>query len=216
MIEISSPSGHTCPAYHAPAAGPGLVVVQEWWGLNPQIKATADRFATAGFNAVVPDLYRGRVTSNADEANHMMTGLDWPQAVSDVQSCLQHLKKSGGSAGVTGFCMGGALTIIASANLAETDAGVCFYGIPPDQAADPGKIRIPFMAHFASVDDWCTPAAVDALEDKLKRGEVDYTLFRYEGRQHAFMNEARPDVYDADAAKLAWERTIAFFKAKLG
>ena len=216
MIEVKRDDGHTCPAYHAPAEGPGLVVIQEWWGLNPQIQATGDRFAAAGFNAIVPDLYRGTVTTEADEANHLMSNMDWSGAVGDIQACLQHLKATGGRVGVTGFCMGGALTIIAAANLPETDAAVCFYGIPPAAAASPQNIKVPFEGHFASVDDWCTPAAVDALEAELKAGNVDYTLHRYEGMQHAFMNEGRPEVYDAEAAQLAWDRTIAFFKAKLG
>ena len=215
MIDIARTDGQSCPAYHAPADGPGVVVVQEWWGLNPQIKTTADRLAEAGFNAVVPDLYRGKLASTGDEANHLMTALDWGGAVKDLQAALQHLKQSGKKAAVLGFCMGGALTIIASANLPETDAGVCFYGIPPTEAADPATIKVPFLAHFATEDDWCTPAAVDALEDKLKAGGVAYDLHRYAGRQHAFMNEARPEVYDAEAAKMAWDRSIAFLKNKL-
>ena len=215
MIEIPRPDGQSCPAYHVAADGPGVVVIQEWWGLNPQMKATADRFAAAGFNAVVPDLYRGKVTDDGDEANHMMNALDWGGAVGDVQAALQFLKASGGKAAVLGFCMGGALTIIASAKLPETDAGVCFYGIPPAAAADPKSIRIPLLAHFASEDDWCTPAAVDALEEQLKEGGVTYALHRYQGCQHAFMNEGRPDVYDAEAAQLAWTRSIEFLKARL-
>ena len=216
MIDIKRADGQICPAYHAPGDGPGLVVVQEWWGLNPQIRATADRFAAAGFNAIVPDLYRGKLTTEADEANHLMTTLDWGGAVQDMQATLQHLKQTGKKAAVLGFCMGGALTIIASANLPETDAGVCFYGIPPAEAANPKAIRVPFMAHFASQDDWCTPAAVDQLEGQLKEGGVDFILHRYEGRQHAFMNEARPEVYDAAAAQQAWDRSIAFLNEKVG
>lgn len=214
-IDIARPDGSTCPAYHASADGPGLVVVQEWWGLNPQIKTTADRFAAAGFNAVVPDLYRGKLTTDAEEANHLMTNLDFGNAVVDVKACLQHLKQGGAKAGVLGFCMGGALTILAAVNVPETDAGVCFYGIPPAEFADPATIKIPFMAHFATVDDWCTPEAVDGLENKLKAGGVDYELFRYQGRQHAFMNEARPEVYDAEAAKVAWDRSVTFLRGKL-
>ena len=215
MIEIRRADGETCPAYHAPAEGPGIVVVQEWWGLNPQIKSMADRWAALGFNAVVPDLYRGKVTEEAHEAHHMMSALDWGAAVKDVQASLQHLKQSGQKAAVLGFCMGGALTIIASANLPETDAGVCFYGIPPVTAADPKNIKIPFMAHFASIDDWCTPEAVDTLEAQLKDAGADYTLYRYEGREHAFMNETRPEVYDAEAAREAFDRSATFLKEKL-
>ena len=215
MIEYNRPDGKTCPAYNAQAEGPGLVVIQEWWGLNDQIKSMADKFAEAGFNSIVPDLYRGKLASDADEANHMMTNLDWGGAVEDVQGGLDHLQLAAGRTGVLGFCMGGALTIIAATKLKYVDAAVCFYGIPPAEVADPSTIKSPFLAHFATQDDWCTPEAVDALEAKLKSGGVDYELHRYEGTQHAFMNQARPEVYNKDAAQLAWDRSVEFLKAKL-
>ena len=195
---------------------PGLVVIQEWWGLNEQIKKTGERFAAEGFRVIVPDLYRGKLTTDADEANHLMGSLDWGQAVQDVAGAQAWLKASGSAkTGVTGFCMGGAITILAAVHVDATDAGACFYGIPPAEAADPSTIGVPFIAHFASEDDWCTPAAVDELEAKLQAGGVDATIYRYEGRQHAFFNEARPEVHDAQAAALSFERTIAFFKAQL-
>lgn len=215
MIEFDTPDGSKCPGYVAgPESGPGLVVIQEWWGLNDQMKKTADRFAEAGYRALVPDLYRGEVTTDADEASHKMTHLDWSRAwQQDLAGAIGHLRNGGHKVGVTGFCMGGALTIIAAVHL-PCDAAVCFYGIPPEQAADPAQIKVPFMGHFASQDDWCTPAAVDELEAKLKAGSVDYVLYRYEGH-HAFMNEQRPDVYDPKIAATAWDRTIGFLDTRL-
>jgi carboxymethylenebutenolidase len=226
MIEVKRPDGKTCPAYLArPSAGGkaaaagdkshAVVVIQEWWGLNDQIMKMADRYAQAGYRALVPDLYRGKVASAADEASHLMTHLNFPDAgTQDIRGCAQHLKTSGGKVGVLGFCMGGALTIIAGVHVPEVDAGVCFYGIPPKEAADPAKMRVPFQAHFANKDDWCTPAAVNALEATLKGAGKKYELYRYDA-QHAFMNEARPEVYDAKAAKLAWERCLTFLAAHL-
>ena len=96
----------------------------------------------------------------------------------------------------------------------ECDVGVCFYGIPPDAAGNPGDIKIPLQCHFANTDDWCTPEAVSALEAKLKDGGVDHELYRYDA-QHAFMNEQRPEVYDEACTKEAWQRAIAFLNAKL-
>lgn len=219
MIEFTTPDGSKCPAYlaePADAGAPGVVVIQEWWGLNDQIKKTADRFAEAGFRALVPDLYRGEVTTDADEASHKMNHLDWGRASGqDVRGALQYLQADGKPAAVLGFCMGGALTLIAAANFDEPKAAVCFYGIPPAEAADPAQIRVPLQLHFASEDDWCTPAAQDDLEAKLKAGGVRYDMHRYEGRQHAFFNEQRPEVYDADAAGQAWDRTIAFLRENL-
>ena len=211
--------GQTCPGYAAGSDqpdAPGLVVIQEWWGLNAQIKQTADRFAAAGFRVVVPDLYRGKVTTVADEANHLMSELDWAGAVMDVAGALAHLKAGGEQAGVLGFCMGGALTLIAAANVPAADAAVCFYGIPPAEAADLSTVRIPLMCHFASDDYWCNAAAVDALEATLTAGGAPFELFRYEDTKHAFFNEARPEVFAPAAAELAFARSVEFLKSKLG
>ena len=215
LESIKRPDGKDCPVYVARPAGKpkaGVVVIQEWWGLNAQIERTADRFADQGLVAVVPDLYRGKLAQSADEANHFMGELDFVDAsTQDVRGAVQHLLAEGcQKVGVTGFCMGGALTILAAINVPEAAAAVCFYGIPPAEAADPRKIRVPIQLHFATHDDWCTPKAVEALEGKLKEGGVSYELYRYQA-QHAFMNEERPEVYDEGAAKQAWERAVAFF-----
>ena len=216
------PDGEQVPGYLASPPqsklekSPGLVVIQEWWGINAQIQKTADRFANAGFRVVVPDLYRGKVTKDRDEANHMMNELDWYSASQDIAAAVQYLREGGNKkAGVVGFCMGGALALIAASQVKEIGASVCFYGIPPDDAADLTRIDAPLMCHFASEDDWCTPQAINALEKKLKAGNVPYTLFRYEETEHAFFNEDRPEVYDEDAAKEAFERTLHFLKKNL-
>ncbi|MEE8435383.1 MAG: dienelactone hydrolase family protein [bacterium] len=224
-IHYNSPSGQQVPGYLAAPAGgggvnegggaPGVVVIQEWWGLNDQIKGVADRLAGEGYRALVPDLYRGRVTQSPDEANHMMTGLDWAGATGeDVRGAVQHLKANGGKAAVLGFCMGGAITIIAGVKIPELDAAICFYGIPPAEAADPAAIRVPFLGHFATQDDWCTPEAVNGLEDKLNSAGIQHTLHRYDA-QHGFFNEQRPEVHDAVASKDAWERSLAFLQDNL-
>ncbi|MGI9305141.1 MAG: dienelactone hydrolase family protein, partial [Gammaproteobacteria bacterium] len=193
---------------------PNVVVIQEWWGLNEQIKGVAERFAAAGFNAMAPDLYAGRVAEDADEANHMMTGLDWVGATEqEVRGAVQHLNAMGGKTAVMGFCMGGALTVIAGVKIPEASAAVCFYGIPPAEQADPRLIRAPFQGHFASNDDWCTPQAVDDLSSKLVAGGVDHELHRYEG-EHAFFNEQVP-AYNKEAAELAWRRTVDFLNTRL-
>lgn len=216
--EFSRPDGKKCPAYLAmPSAGkeaPGFVVIQEWWGLNPQIQAVADRLATAGYRALVPDLYRGELAKNVEEASHKMTHLDFMDAtVQDIRGAITHLKEYAPSQKVIvgGFCMGGALTILSAMKLTELDAGICFYGMPPAAAGDPGGIKVPLQCHFAEDDDWCTPALVGELEAKLKAGGAKFELFRYAAK-HAFMNETRPDVYDAACAKQAWDRALEFAK----
>jgi len=219
LIQIRRPDGATCPAYLSagavPAGAPALVVIQEWWGLNEQIQSTADRFAQAGYRALVPDLYRGRRATDQEEASHMMGALDFADAAEqDIQGCVTYLRESSASCGVTGFCMGGALTLLSALRVKGVDAGACFYGMPPRAAANFQDITIPLILHFAQIDDWCTPALVDGLEADLKKSQSKFELYRYSGH-HAFMNEARPEVYDPKLAALAWERTLAFFARTL-
>lgn len=219
MIQFKRPDGKTCPGYLAtPKSGSsasGFVCIQEWWGLNDQIRKTADRLAEAGYRALVPDHYRGKVAKASDEASHMMANLNFPDAAEqDIRGAVQYLKQSSKKVAVGGFCMGGALTILAAARVPEMDAGACFYGIPDLPAAQLSKIRIPLTCHFANQDGWITPAKVNDLETALKQSKSKFEIFRYDA-QHAFMNESRAQVYDAPSAKLAWDRTLAFLEKVL-
>lgn len=219
LTRVRRPDGSTCPAYvspeQVPPGAPGLVVIQEWWGLNEQIRKTADRFARAGYRAIVPDLYRGKRASNADEASHMMQQLNFLDAAEqDIQGCVDFLRESCPRVGVTGFCMGGALTILSALRVKGVDAAVCFYGVPPKAVANPAELAVPMQLHFAEQDDWCTAKVVDDLEAALKQSRSRFELYRYPA-QHAFMNEARPEVYDARCAGEAWERTLRFLERAL-
>jgi carboxymethylenebutenolidase len=217
MIDFARPDGATTKGYLAMAdkGAHGVVVIQEWWGLNDQICGVVDRFARAGYNALAPDLYKGRVTASVDEANHLMTGLDFADATQhDLRGAAQHLKAQSGDLAVMGFCMGGALTIAAAVHIAEFDAAVCFYGIPPKEFADPAKVRIPLQGHFANRDDWCTPAAVDEFERALRTTGIMHEIYRYDAA-HAFANE-RSAAYDVACANQAWDRMEAFLRSHLG
>lgn len=212
MIDVSRPDGAPIRAYLADAGAkrPCVVVIQEWWGLNEQICSVADRFASAGFTALAPDLYQGRVTQKPDEASHLMNGLDFPGAThQDIRGAAQYLKKMGGQVGVMGFCMGGALAIAAAVHVPEVSAAVCFYGLPPREFADPADIQIPFQGHFANQDDWVTPQAVDGLEKAMQAAGRHPEIYRY-AAHHAFFNQLRPEVYDPACAALAWERMLGF------
>ena len=190
---------------------PGVVVVQEWWGLSENIKGLCDRFAVAGFDALAPDLYKGVVVPyhDTDAANAQMTSLDFMDATTqNVRGAAQYLARNGAKVGLTGFCLGGAVTIIGATKIAELTAGVVFYGIPPEQAAKPADVKIPLQAHFANKDDWCTPQVVNDFEKAMSAGGTKPEIFRYDA-QHAFANEKSP-AYDAPSAKQAWERTMTF------
>ncbi len=218
MISFKRPDGKDCSGYDAqPAAGdraPGVVVIQEWWGLNDQIKGVANRLAGLGYRALVPDLYRGKVTVEAAEANHLMTNLNFGDAATqDVRGAAQHLKKSSPKVGVVGFCMGGALTVLSAVFVKELNAASSWYGFPPEGAADVKTISIPFQAHFAEHDQAFAPAQARVLEAKLKEGKVHHETYWYNA-EHAFGNETGAK-YNAEAAKLSWQRTTDFFAKHL-
>jgi carboxymethylenebutenolidase len=201
-----------------------VVVIQEWWGLNDQIRGVAGRLAAAGFTALVPDLYRGKSTLAAEEAHHLMSGLNFADAASqDLRGAVQALKARGcAKVGVTGYCMGGALTILALTMAPEADAGVVWYGYPPLEFVDAAKIRVPVLAHWAEQDNPFPIAGVDALEERLRAAGVAYTGHRYLA-QHGFANETAQGPqrlpitqYDAAWAQIAWDRTLRFFGRHLG
>ncbi len=219
-ITFARPDGGRAAGYIADSGdgAPGIVLIQEWWGLIDQIKGMCDKLAGAGYNVLCPDLYGGTAIEYHDleGAEREMNSLDFLAAADQlVRGAARHLAGAGKKVGLTGFCLGGAVTIIGAVRLPEIAAAVCFYGIPPLEAADPRDIRIPFQGHFANTDDWCNPAAVDALEAALGEADCDSEIFRYDG-QHAFMNHQRPDVYDAAIADRAWARSLAFWGRHLG
>jgi carboxymethylenebutenolidase len=223
-VTFKRPDGKDCSGYlvepKAGAAAPGVVVLQEWWGLNDQIKGVAKRYAELGYRALVPDLYHGKVGLDAKEAEHLMSGLNFGEAAGlDVRGAVQHLKRTSKKVGVTGYCMGGALTLLAAANVPELDAAAAWYGFPPLEFIDATKIKAPLLGHFAAHDAFFPIATVAELERKLDAARVRYEFHRYDA-QHAFANESPPDPkvatrYDAKAADTAWQRTVAFFARHL-
>jgi carboxymethylenebutenolidase len=219
-ITFRRPDGGEAAGYLAKAgrdSAPGVVVIQEWWGLQDQITGICDRFALAGYDALAPDLYAGTVVPyhDTEAAGHEVNSLNFLDASDQtVRGAAQLLKKSGAKVGLTGFCLGGAVTIIGACRIPELAAAVCFYGIPPESVAKPADIKVPLQAHFANSDDWCTPHVVDAFEAGLRAAGKDAEVFRYDA-QHAFVNEQR-DVYDKAAADLAWGRTLKFWATHLG
>ena len=218
-INYKRPDGQSVVGYLAEpakaAAAPGMVVIQEWWGLNDQIKGVADKLAAAGYRALVPDLYRGQVALEANEAEHLMNNLNFADAAGqDVRGAVQHLKASGSAkVGVTGFCMGGALTLLSAVNVPEADAAVTWYGYPPLEYVDASKIKVPLMGHWATEDAAFPMAKVDELEQKLRAAQVNFEFHRYNAK-HAFANETADSKnlpflkHDPAAAELAWRRTM--------
>ena len=229
MVEFKRPDGQVATGWLAEAqnAVASVVVIQEWWGLNEQIRGVAERLASAGFSALVPDLYKGKSTVEAEEAHHLMTGLDFADAAAnDVRGAVQFLKArsiGSGKVGVTGYCMGGALTVLALTMAPEVDAGVVWYGLPPLEYVDASKIGArPVLAHWALQDQAFAIDKVDALEARLLEAKVRYEGHRYLAH-HGFANETalgprRIPItqYDPVWAQQAWDRTMRFLGQQLG
>jgi carboxymethylenebutenolidase len=220
-VSFKRPDGKSVNGYLAGEKGPGIVVIQEWWGLNDQIKGVADKLAAGGYRALVPDLYRGKATVDAKEAEHLMKGLNFGDAAGqDVRGAVQFLKKDSSKVGVTGFCMGGALTILSAVNVPEADAAVVWYGFPPLEYVDASKIKAPLLGHFATRDTAFPIGKVDDLEKKLRAAGVKFEFHRYDAK-HAFANETANEKkldmleYNPKAAELAWKRTMEFLAKTL-
>jgi carboxymethylenebutenolidase len=193
--------------------GPAVVIVQEWWGLTGQIEMVTQRFAALGFAAVAPDLYRGKVATEPDEAKKLRMELDGERAVEDLRATVSFLKNQGATGiGVMGFCMGGWLTWELAYSDDRLKAAVACYGF----AAPEGReLRCPVQMHVGTEDHF-EPAALETIGDSLRARGDDSELFVYEGAHHAFMNDQRPEVYRPEDSDLAFERAVTFFTDKLG
>jgi len=226
MIEYKRPDGQAVKGYLAEPAdkthAPGVVVIQEWWGLDSEVKAVADRLAKDGYRALVPDLYRGKLALEAKEAEHLMGDLNFGDAAGqDIRGAVQYLKATGSKkVVVTGFCMGGALTVLSACNVPELDGTVVWYGYPPLEYVDTTSITKPMMAHWATHDDFFTISGVDQLDAKLTEANIQHEFYRYDAK-HAFATpkaDSRgmpPLQYDEASARLAWDRTMEFLKKNL-
>ncbi len=222
MIEFAS-NGTTGQGYLATpeGGGPGVVVIQEWWGLVPHITELCDRFAGAGFVALAPDLYHGESTTEPDEAGKKMMALRLDDAAKDLSGAVDVVAErgSGSGVGVVGFCMGGGLALVLAGKRPDAvKAVVPFYGgIAWEAGPDYSAIHGGVMFQVADHDDWVTPAVAEEMAHAIEAGGNDVVVVHvYEGTEHAFFNDTRPEVYDAEAAALAWERTIAFLRQHLG
>src|SRR5215211_52206 len=211
MTEIPV-NGDAVPAYISlppSGRGPGVVVIQERWGLVPHIRNVADRLAAQGFVAVAPDLYRGKETSEPDEAGKLVMEMQLDQAAKDMAAAVDALlampETTGEGAGVVGFCVGGGLALFLASRKPEVTAVVCYYGFPRDGMRwDLSAVKAAVLGHAAEDDDFAPPEVTERIERELRDAGVDVTFHHYPGTTHAFFNDDRPEVHDAEAADLSW------------
>ena len=226
MVEFAA-NGSTARGYLAPSgtgSGPGVLVIQEWWGLVPQIKGVCDRLAGEGFTALAPDLYHGDIAEHTemDKAGELMNSLPPERAARDMSAAIDHLLGheacSGSSVGVVGFCMGGMLTLLIAAQEGDRVAAAApFYGAPLGEGGpDWSGLRARVEGHFAEDDDFFPPDGVGGLESELRSMGKDVTFHVYAGTGHGFTNEENPlGTYDTEATELSWGRTLAHLRACL-
>jgi carboxymethylenebutenolidase len=199
--------------------GPGVVVIQEWWGLVPHIKDVCDRFAAEGYVALAPDLYHGDVARSPDEAGKLMMSLRIDEAEKDMRGAIQYLldheATTGDRVGTVGFCMGGALSLYAASKNPQVGACVVFYGIHPNVKPDLENLRAPVLGIYAERDQSVPPEAVRELEARLKGLGKTAEFHIYPETDHAFFNDQRPEVYNARAAEDAWRLVLQFFAKHL-
>ena len=213
--------GTTCSGFLArPDDGqqrPGLVVIQEWWGINDHMKDVTQRFAAQGYVAVAPDLFRGALAASMDEAGRLMAGLDKEQAVKDILGAMAHLRGvTNGRIGLVGFCMGGMLTILAATRSADVTAAASFYGRNPDPIGQLANVTAPLLAFYGEEDQGVNVEQAHALKAEMEKHGKWVETHIYKGAGHAFFNDARPEAYNAAAAADSWSRTLAFFVERLG
>ncbi len=192
-----------------------VVVVHEWWGLNAHVKDIADRYAAEGFIGIAPDLYRGTLAANSDEASKLMNGLAIEDGLATIESAMQVSRENYGLShfGITGYCMGGTFALRSACELEGLSAAAPFYGdIPPEDILQ--KLKTPTIFISGTKDAWINPAKIAGLEDATERFELPVTSVKYEA-DHAFFNNTRPEVYNETAAKDAWALVIGFFNDKL-
>lgn len=221
MVEFEA-NGGTASGYLAEpeGEGPGLVVLQEWWGLDNHIRDVCDRFAAEGFVALAPDLFHGETTDQPDEAQQKMMALNMDEAEKEMRGAVKYLlshEKSNGQVGSVGFCLGGGLSVWAAANSPDIGAVSTFYYVMPHGKPDFTALEgTPVQGHFGTADDFVSVADAKALERELQEAGAMASFEFYEGAGHAFFNDNdRLGTHHPEHAKTAWHRTVEFFKEHL-
>lgn len=221
-IEFPTRAG-SAPGYLAVPEGergPGVIVLQEWWGVDEHIRSICDRFAAEGFFALAPDLYRGETTDQPSEAQQKMMAMSMGEAEKDMCGAADYLAAQpgfeGAGVGAVGFCLGGGLAVWAAATCPNIAAVVSYYYVMPHGKPDFTGIKGPVLGHFGTNDEFIPTEAVDELEAELRDAGVDVTFHHYEGAGHAFFNDTdRLGTYDPNYAQTSWERTVSFLRSAL-
>ena len=217
-VNLSASRGPTT-AYIARPQAPataGIILIQEWWGINDHIRDIAGRYANEGYLCVAPDLYRGKVAANPEEASALMQALAIEDGMETIRKAIDATEENYGVQrfGITGYCMGGTYALRAACEISELKAAAPFYGdIPEDDVL--AKLKVPTLFIAGLRDAWINPEKVNGLKEAAKKYNLPVEVVSYDA-DHAFFNDTRPQVYDAEAAADAWRRVLAHFRKQLG
>lgn len=216
-LNLTTANGETTAYVAQPekASGKTVIVIQEYWGLNDHIKDIANRYSEEGFTAIAPDLYRGKVASNPQEAGEMMNALELEDGLDTIKNTIAAAQEKYNALhiGITGFCMGGTYALQAACHLEGLNAAAPFYGDIPDEETLQ-NLKTPVLFISGKKDKWINPERVRELELIAEGNLLPVESVPYDA-DHAFFNDTRPEVFDADAAKDAWKRVIKFFNENL-
>lgn len=219
-LSFSTANGDTTAFVAVPDSGPGddtpaVILIQEWWGLNDHIKDIAGRYADEGFIAIAPDLYRGKLASNPEEASKMMADLKIEDGIDTIRNAVSKARETFGNShfGISGYCMGGTYALRAACEVDGVSAAAPFYGdIPPEDILR--ELSVPVIFVSGLKDAWINPEKVEELESAAEKYELPVEVLKYDA-DHAFFNDTRPEVYNEAAAMDAWAKVIGFFRDNL-
>lgn len=216
-LSFETANGSTTAYVSRPDGGDGkaILLIQEWWGVNDHIKDISNRYADEGFIAIAPDLYRGKIATNAEEASKMMHALAVEDGLDTIRNAIAKASAELGIShfGITGYCMGGTFALRAACELEGLSAAAPFYGDIPEEDVLK-KLRIPTVFISGTKDQWINTEKIASLETAAEKYELPLESTKYDA-DHAFFNNTRPEVYNAEAAKDAWAKVVGFFKDNL-
>jgi carboxymethylenebutenolidase len=218
-LDLNPPKGATTAHVALPASGDApsaaVILIQEWWGVDDHIRDIAGRYASEGYICVAPDLYRGKVTHDQGEASRLMHALAIEDGIATIRSAVEETKRkyNVSRTGITGYCMGGTFALRAACDLSELDASAPFYGDIPDEETL-SHLKVPTLFIAGERDQWITPEKVEGLKEAARKYNLPVEVVSYDA-DHAFFNDTRPEVYNAEAAQDAWRRALELFHSRL-
>lgn len=218
IMNLETSYGQTTAHVAAPDDAPAsaaVILIQEWWGINDHIRDLAGRYASEGYLCVAPDLYRGKITQDAQEASQLMHELAIEDGMATIKQTVEEVQSTHGieKIGITGYCMGGTFALRSACEIPTLSASAPFYGDIPEESVL-AQMKVPTLFIAGARDNWITPEKVEGLKETSRKYDLPVEVVTYDA-DHAFFNDTRREVYNPEAAADAWRRVLAFFDARL-